>query len=197
MNSFFAYLSRMKLIKRWSLMRNIQQENIAEHSYQVAVIAHGLALAGQKYYDKAVDIQKVVLLALYHDAGEVIIGDLPTPVKYFNPDIKTSYGKIEDVAKSKLLSFLPDELSDEYSSLLFAAEDTYEARLVKAADKLSAYVKCLEELAAGNREFVKAKDSIGKELENTAKCRKLPGLWIIVWKASAVLWTSLADAVDI
>lgn len=171
MNSFFAYLSRMKLIKRWSLMRNIQQENIAEHSYQVAVIAHGLALAGQKYYDKAVDIQKVVLLALYHDAGEVIIGDLPTPVKYFNPEIKTSYGKIEDVAKSKLLSFLPDELSDEYSSLMFAAEDTYEARLVKAADKLSAYVKCLEELAAGNREFVKAKDSIGKELE---KYRQMP-----------------------
>lgn len=171
MNSFFAYLSRMKLIKRWGLMRNIQQENIAEHSYQVAVIAHGLALAGQKYYDKAVDIQKVVLLALYHDAGEVIIGDLPTPVKYFNPEIKTSYGKIEDVAKSKLLSFLPDELSDEYSSLMFAAEDTYEARLVKAADKLSAYVKCLEELAAGNREFVKAKDSIGKELE---KYRQMP-----------------------
>ena len=171
MNSFFAYLSRMKLNKRWSLMRNIQQENIAEHSYQVAVIAHGLALAGQKYYDKAVDIQKVVLLALYHDAGEVIIGDLPTPVKYFNPDIKTSYGKIEDVAKSKLLSFLPDELSDEYSSLLFAEEDPYEARLVKAADKLSAYVKCLEELAAGNREFVKAKDSIGKELE---KYRQMP-----------------------
>lgn len=171
MNSFFAYLSRMKLIKRWSLMRNIQQENIAEHSYQAAVIAHGLALAGQKYYDMVVDIQKVVLLALYHDAGEVIIGDLPTPVKYFNPEIKTSYGKIEDVAKSKLLSFLPDELSDEYSSLMFAAEDTYEARLVKAADKLSAYVKCLEELAAGNREFVKAKDSIGKELE---KYRQMP-----------------------
>ena len=169
--NFFAYMSRMKLIKRWSLMRNIQQENIAEHSHQVAVIAHGLALAANKYFGADLDIGKVALLAIYHDSGEVLIGDLPTPVKYFNPEIKTSYGEIEDIAKHKLLSFLPDELAEDYNDLFFADEITYEAKVVKAADKLSAYVKCLEEVAAGNKEFAKASDSIRRELD---KYREMP-----------------------
>ncbi|MBQ1501645.1 MAG: 5'-deoxynucleotidase [Firmicutes bacterium] len=168
-SNFFAYLSRMKLIKRWSLMRNIQQENIAEHSHQVAVIAHGLAVIANKYFDGALDVGKVALLAIYHDAGEVIIGDLPTPVKYYNPEIKASYGEIEDIAKEKLLSFLPAELADDYQSLFFADETSHEARIVKAADKLSAYVKCLEELAAGNKEFAKACGSIAEELKKYAE----------------------------
>ena len=169
--NFFAYMSRMKLIKRWSLMRNIQQENIAEHSHQVAVIAHGLALAANKYFGAGLDIGRVVMLAVYHDSGEVLIGDLPTPVKYFNPEIKSSYGEIEDIAKRKLLSFLPRELSEDYEPLLFGEDGSREAKVVKAADKLSAYVKCLEEVAAGNMEFAKAKDSIGRELE---QYRELP-----------------------
>ena len=169
--NFFAYMSRMKLIKRWSLMRNIQQENIAEHSHQVAVIAHGLALAANKYFGADLDIGKVALLAIYHDSGEVLIGDLPTPVKYFNPEIKTSYGEIEDIAKHKLLSFLPDELAEDYNDLFFADETTHESKVVKAADKLSAYVKCLEEVAAGNKEFAKASDSIRRELD---KYREMP-----------------------
>lgn len=165
MNSFFAYLSRMKLIKRWSLMRNIQEENIAEHSHQVAVIAHALALAANTYFQRHIDVGKVVLLALYHDAGEVVIGDLPTPVKYFNPQIKSSYSQIEDIAKDKLLSFLPQDLSQQYQPLFYPDKDTYEYQLVKAADKLAAYVKCLEEGTAGNREFDQAEKSIRLELD--------------------------------
>lgn len=165
MNSFFAYLSRMKLIKRWSLMRNIQEENIAEHSHQVAVIAHALALAANTYFQRHIDVGKVVLLALYHDAGEVVIGDLPTPVKYFNPQIKSSYSQIEDIAKDKLLSFLPQDLSQQYQPLFYPDKDTYEYQLVKAADKLAAYVKCLEEGTAGNREFDQAEKSIRQELD--------------------------------
>lgn len=168
-NSFYAYLSRMKLIKRWSLMRNIQEENIAEHSHQVAVIAHALAVVSNTYFHGQVDVGKVVLMALYHDAGEVVIGDLPTPVKYFNPQINLSYGQIEDVAKAKLLSFLPEELSAEYKTFFYPDEDTYEYKLVKAADKLSAYVKCLEEGTAGNREFDQAEKSIKKELNKYAQ----------------------------
>ncbi len=168
-NSFYAYLSRMKLIKRWSLMRNIQEENIAEHSHQVAVIAHALAVVSNTYFHGQVDVGNVVLMALYHDAGEVVIGDLPTPVKYFNPQINLSYGQIEDVAKAKLLSFLPEELSAEYKTFFYPDEDTYEYKLVKSADKLAAYVKCLEEGTAGNREFDQAEKSIKKELNKYAQ----------------------------
>lgn len=164
-SNFYAYLSRMKLIKRWSLMRNIKEENIAEHSHQVAVIAHALALISNTYFKGEIDSGRVALLALYHDAGEVIIGDLPTPVKYFNPEINFSYGKIESIAKDKLISFLPQELASSYQPLFFAEESTYEYQLVKAADKLSAYIKCLEEGTAGNREFDQAKKSIEKGLE--------------------------------
>lgn len=146
-------------------MRNIQEENIAEHSHQVAVIAHALALAANTYFQRHIDVGKVVLLALYHDAGEVVIGDLPTPVKYFNPQIKSSYSKIEDIAKDKLLSFLPQDLSQQYQPLFYPDKDTYEYQLVKAADKLAAYVKCLEEGTAGNREFDQAEKSIRQELD--------------------------------
>ncbi len=162
-NWFYAYLSRLKLIKRWSLMRNIMEENVAEHSLQVAVIAHALALIGKKYFDDDIDEREVVMRALYHDVGEVIIGDLPTPVKYFNPEIKTSYSEIENIAKQKLLSMLPEQLMDEYRPLFFPPADKVQ-RIIKAADKITAYIKCLEEGVAGNHEFALAEQSILTEI---------------------------------
>ena len=145
-------------------MRNIQPENIQEHSMQVAVLSHALAEISNTYYAENFDPGELALLALYHDVGEVIIGDLPTPVKYFNPQIKKAYGEIEDVARQKLLSFLPVELKSKYQPLLFPDESTKKYRLVKAADKISAYIKCLEECSAGNGEFILARQSIEKEL---------------------------------
>lgn len=163
----------MKLIRRWGLMRSVQPENIQEHSQQVAVLAHALAEIDNCYCGGSSDAGRAVLLALYHDVGEVIIGDLPTPVKYFNPEINKSYGQIEDVAKDKLLSLLPKELLPAYQPLVFPDKTLPEYRLVKAADKLAAYIKCLEEAGAGNKEFAKAEKSIKKEL---AKYDDLPAL---------------------
>ena len=165
MYSFFAYLSRMKLIKRWSLMRSTQPENIQEHSHQVAVIAHCLAEIDNRIFGAQHDCGYIALLAIYHDVGEVIVGDMPTPVKYFNPEIRRSYGKIEDIAKDKLLNMLPPELTEAYRPLLFTDEKSRAGQLVKAADKISAYVKCLEEVTAGNGEFNQAKESIEQELK--------------------------------
>lgn len=166
-NNFYAYVGRMKLIKRWALMRNIQPENIAEHSLQVAMIAHALTLIGNEYFEDDTDARDVVLLALYHDVGEVIIGDLPTPVKYFNPQIKDAYGQIEDVAKHKLLGMLPPEMAAHYQPLFFAPRDHCQ-RLVKAADKIAAYIKCLEESGAGNGEFAQAQLAIEQEIHKYA-----------------------------
>lgn len=166
-NHFYAYLSRMKLIKRWSLMRNISPENIAEHSLQVAQIAHALAVIGNQRFGDDTDARDVVLLALYHDAGEVLIGDLPTPVKYFNPQIKRAYGQIEEVAKQKLLHMLPEDMAEVYQPLLFAPTDK-KYRLVKAADKIAAYLKCVEEGVAGNGEFAQAEPAILAELDKFA-----------------------------
>jgi len=139
------------------------EENVAEHSLQVAVIAHALALIGKKYFDDDIDEREVVMRALYHDVGEVIIGDLPTPVKYFNPEIKTSYSEIENIAKQKLLSMLPEQLMDEYRPLFFPPADKVQ-RIIKAADKITAYIKCLEEGVAGNHEFALAEQSILTEI---------------------------------
>ncbi len=173
MFSFFAYLSRMKLIKRWSLMRSVQPENIQEHSHQVAVIAHCLAEIDNRLFGAENDCAKIALLGIYHDVGEVIVGDLPTPVKYFNPEIKQSYSQIENIAKEKLLNMLPEELREAYVPLLFADEECREGQLVKAADKICAYIKCLEEVTAGNGEFNLAKQSIERDLE---KYRKIPAV---------------------
>lgn len=166
MFKFFAYIDRMKYIKRWSLMRSVREENIMEHSHQVAVIAHALALISNKIFGGNVDVSKTVLLAQYHEVGEVITGDLPTPIKYFNPEIKSAYKDLEKNACERILNMLPDELKEEYSAFVLPKTDTLEYALVKAADKLSAYVKCTEELKAGNLEFKKAKASIEKELKN-------------------------------
>ncbi|MBQ6728405.1 MAG: 5'-deoxynucleotidase [Clostridia bacterium] len=166
MSKFFAYLNRMKYIKRWSLMRSIREENIMEHSQAVAVIAHALALITNKICGGNVDVNKTVLLAQYHEVGEVITGDLPTPIKYFNPEIKTAYKDLEKGACLRILSMLPESLKDEYEQYILPDENSEEYKLVKYADRLSAYLKCVEEVKAGNAEFKKAKTSIGNELKN-------------------------------
>lgn len=166
MFKFFAYLNRMKYIERWSLMRSVRKENIMEHSQNVAVIAHALALINNKIYGGNVDEKKVVLLAQYHEVGEVITGDLPTPIKYFNPEIKTAYKDLEKQASERILNMLPDELKGEYEEYILPDSNSFEHKLVKYADRISAYIKCIEEVKAGNSEFKKAKDSIGKELKD-------------------------------
>ncbi|MBI2503661.1 MAG: 5'-deoxynucleotidase [Candidatus Latescibacteria bacterium] len=162
---FFAYLSRMKLIQRWGLMRNTCPENIQEHSLQVALVAHCLALIRNRMLGGQVDPQRVMALALFHEVGEVITGDLASPIKYFNPEIKAAYGRIEEVANHRLLGMVPAPLREEYRALLFPeAADGECLQLVKAADKLCAYLKCLEELKAGNQEFSQARAAIEREL---------------------------------
>ena len=148
-------------------MRSIREENIMEHSQQVAVIAHALALIDNKMFDGKVDVSKVVLLAQYHEVGEVITGDLPTPIKYFNPEIKSAYKDLEKNACEKILGMLPAELKEEYSEYVMPDETSYEYKLVKCADRLSAYLKCVEEVKAGNSEFKKAKNTIGNELKKS------------------------------
>jgi 5'-deoxynucleotidase len=158
-------MSRMKLIKRWALMKSVTDENIAEHSAEVAQIAHALAVIARKIYGKEINADRVTTLALYHEASEVITGDLPTPIKYYNPEIRKAYKDIESIANSKLLSMLPTELKEEYAPIIEQDASSYEHKLVKAADKLSAYVKCLDELKSGNKEFSKAKTALKKEVE--------------------------------
>ena len=155
----------MKLIRRWSLMKSVTEENIAEHSAQVAQIAHALAIIANKKYGKDINADRVTTLALYHEASEVITGDLPTPIKYYNPDIREAYKNIESVANQKLLTMLPDALKEEYLPLIEQDADCYEHKLVKAADKLSAYIKCVEELRSGNREFAKAEAALKNEVD--------------------------------
>ena len=149
---FYAYLSRMRYINRWGLMRNTIQENIQEHSHMVSVFAHALALIRNELFGGTVDAGKVAVAALYHDAAEIFTGDLPTPVKYQTPEIRAAYQKIEEGAAEKLLSMLPDSLQGAYRPVL-SEEEAEVTLLVKAADKLSAYVKCVEELKGGNLEF--------------------------------------------
>lgn len=165
MYKFFGFLSRMKFIKRWSLMRSVKEENIMEHSQQVAVIAHALALINNKIFGGNADVKETVMIAQYHEVGEVITGDLPTPIKYFNPEIKSAYKDLETLACEKMLNMLPEELKEEYRKYILPSEDLLEVKLVKYADKLSAYLKCLEELKLGNLEFKKAKATIEKELK--------------------------------
>ena len=167
MSHFFAYLARMKFIQRWGLMRNVRQENIQEHSLQTAMIAHNLALIKNKKFGGQVDALRVLLLAVYHEASEVITGDLATPIKYFNPEIKKAYKDIEKVANLRLLSMLPEELKSDYECVLMPGkEDDEHMKIVKAADKICAYLKCIEELKAGNLEFSKAEKTIHRDLIN-------------------------------
>jgi len=161
---FYAYLSRMKLIRRWSLMRNLIPENDMEHSMQAAMIAHAIALIGNTRYGRTYNAEHVMALALFHDISEVITGDLPTPVKHHNPAMKSEYKKLEVLATQRLLSMLPADLRPQYAPLIAHDETAAEWRLVKAADRICAYVKCMEEKNAGNREFIEAQASIESSL---------------------------------
>lgn len=163
--SFFAYIGRMKFIKRWSLMHSGVDENVMEHSEQVAQFAHALAVINNKVFDGAADVGLCTALAVFHETSEVITGDLPTPIKYFNNEIKTAFKGLEAVANDKLLTMLPEAIKGEYKKLLEPDRASYEYKLVKAADKLAAYIKCIEELKSGNNEFSKAFKAIGKELQ--------------------------------
>ena len=166
MDHFFALLSRLKFIDRWALMHNTRKENLSEHSLEVAMTAHGLAVIGNVYFGRSLDAQRAALLALYHDATEIITGDMPTPVKYRNTRIKDTYKEIEREAADTLLTMLPEEMRPSYEGIFKKQEeDAYLWRLVKAADKLSAYFKCVEEEQAGNREFLQAKETTLKSLK--------------------------------
>ena len=157
-SKFFAFMSRMRFIDRWSLMRNTFRENNAEHSLMTAFIAHGLAVIENEKFGGSFDACKIGMIGAYHEASEVITGDMPTPVKYYDPAIRTAYRQVEHAACDRLLSLLPEDLRDDYAPLLFETAGTQEERrIVKAADKLSALIKCVEELAQGNREFQSAR----------------------------------------
>lgn len=157
-SNFYAVLSRMKNIYRWNLMRNTKRESLCEHSYETAVIAHALALIGNNRLEKNYDANLCAVSALFHDTSEILTGDMPTPVKYFNPEIKEAYKKVESVAEEKLITMLPDYMKKDISELYHTDKSC--EKLVKAADKLSALIKCIEETAMGNTEFSAAKESI-------------------------------------
>lgn len=155
--NFFALISRMKYIDRWALMRNTETENIQEHSHQVAVLAHALAVIANQRFGAQLDPGRVAVAALYHDATEIITGDMPTPIKYYNSTLRDSYKQVEAAAADRLLSMLPPELRPEFEPYLRESDPEIHA-YVKAADKLSAYLKCVEEVKAGNSEFRLAKE---------------------------------------
>lgn len=155
--SFFAMMSRLKYINRWALMRNSREENLSEHSLEVAMIAHSLCVIGNKRFGKSLNADRAALIGMYHDATEIITGDMPTPVKYFNSSIKNTYKEIEHTACEKILSLLPEDLREEYEDIFIPSDDySYEKKLVKAADKISAYIKCVDEKRACNNEFLQA-----------------------------------------
>ena len=162
-NHFYAIMSRMKNIFRWGLMRNTRNENLSEHSLEVAQIAHALALINRNRFEGTAEPNFVAVCAMYHDSSEIITGDMPTPIKYYNPEIKKAYKKIESIAQNQLLDMLPDDFKEDFKDIY--NPDPLTQRLVKAADKISALIKCLEELNMGNREFETAKISISKAIE--------------------------------
>ena len=153
---FFAFLSRMRYISRWGLMRNTVPENIQEHSLDVAVIAHALAMIRNTYFNGTLDPSRAAMYGIFHDASEIFTGDMPTPVKHFNPDFKRSFHQLEDQARRKLLAMLPPELAKEYEPLFFFDDQEEYVHLVKAADRIAALTKCIEEGKSGNLEFRRA-----------------------------------------
>ncbi len=165
MYKFFAYLNRMKYINRWGLMHSNMTENIMEHSQQVAVIAHALATISNVYFDGHLDANSIAVKALFHETSEVLTGDLPTPIKYFNPEIRDAYKKLEQYSNDRLLTHLPTELADVYSDIINDV-DSVEHRFVKYADKLCAYIKCLDEVKMSNSEFSKAEKTILGEIRD-------------------------------
>lgn len=165
MTSFLALLARMKYINRWSLMHNTQNENLSQHTLECAFLAHFLAVVGNEYFGKCYDEERVAVAAMYHDASEILTGDLPTPIKYYNEAMRRTYKSIEAEAEERLLERLPPELQARYSVYFGDSLPEDERKLIKTADKLCAYIKCEQELAAGNGEFTAAKKAISGELE--------------------------------
>jgi len=171
--SFFAMMSRMKLIERWSLMRNSLSENISEHSLEVSILSHALAIISNERLSNHLNAEKAALIGIYHDATEIITGDMPTPIKYYNENIQGAFKAIEEVAAKRLLMMLPEDMRRSYESIFFPQEEeAYLWKLVKAADKLSALIKCIEERKAGNTEFISAENSI-KTILNTMKLEEV------------------------
>ena len=175
MNSFFAMISRMKYIDRWGLMNNTRTENISEHSLEVAILSHALVNIANVRLGEKLNPDRAAVIGMFHDASEIITGDMPTPVKYYNPEIKDAYKTVERVAEEKLLSMLPDDLRPIYRPVM-SNEDKVLERYVKAADKLSALIKCIEEVRMGNREFQKAKDATERSIDEM----ELPALKIFM-----------------
>lgn len=167
--NFFAYMARMKLIRRWGLMRSVNEENIAEHSLQVAHIAHALAIIKNKKFGGCVNPDRIATIALYHETSEVITGDLPTPIKYYNSEIRNSYKDIERAANKRLIDTLPEEFRDDYYEMIEPDAESYEQKIVKAADKIAAYVKAVEEMQLGNREFAMAQETLEKDVLKCAE----------------------------
>ncbi|MCH5198626.1 MAG: 5'-deoxynucleotidase [Oscillospiraceae bacterium] len=162
---FFALFSRMKNIDRWALMRNVNKENLSSHSLDVAAIAHCLALIGNERFGKAYNAERAAVLGIYHDMPEIITGDMPTPVKYYNREIRQSFGKIEEAARSSILDTLPEYLISGYKDILCPDESGELYKLVKAADKISALIKCIEEKNSGNMEFSSAEKATLKAIK--------------------------------
>nr|WP_252894137.1 5'-deoxynucleotidase [Veillonella denticariosi] len=160
------FLKRMRFINRWSLMRNTETENIQEHSLEVAMVAHNLAALKNEYFGGELDINKVAVIAMYHEVSEIFTGDMPTPIKYFDPKLRALYGEIETLAQEKMLTTLPEQLQSVYRPIIVDAESSPEWIIVKAADIISAYMKCVTELKAGNDEFKEAHDTILVKLKN-------------------------------
>ena len=163
---FYAYMDRMKYIKRWQLMRSVREENIMEHSQSVAVLSHALVTIHNEIFEGNADVLTTVLYAMYHETSEVMTGDLPTPVKYYDESIRDAYKGLEKFASKKIASMLPEKMQTHIAPYVIADETSLEYRLVKAADRLAAYIKCLEEARSGNTEFSKAKKSIEKDLRD-------------------------------
>lgn len=159
---FYAMLSRMKNIYRWGLMRNVQRENLSEHSLETAYIAHALAIIKNRRFGGSTDPNFVAAAAMFHDTSEIITGDMPTPIKYYNNQIKSAYKQIESVSQERLLGLLPDDMRDDFRPLYQTDAET--AKIIKAADKISALIKCTEEINMGNREFTSAKDATLKAI---------------------------------
>lgn len=164
-NQFYAMLARMKFINRWGLMRNTRNENICEHSLETAFVAHALGIINNEIFHGNIDANQLAVKAMYHDVTEIITGDMPTPVKYYNPLIRDAYREVEDVAKEQLLQGLPQELVSRYDTVIGESEDEELNKYVKAADKISALVKCIEEKGMGNGDFAQAELTITKSVE--------------------------------
>ena len=164
MSKFFALMARMKYIERWGLMKSTRRENIQEHSLQTAMIAHMLGAIGNKFFGKNYNAESIAVKAMYHEASEIITGDLPTPIKYYNPEIKNAYKYIEGVATKQIIQMLPEEFKEDFTPIL-EIESEQEKKIIKYADRICAYLKCVEEVNGGNREFDDAMKSIRADID--------------------------------